>query len=645
MLKIKANFIALSLFCGVFSTTLTYASEIPGMFGKMPLVSEVSISPDGETLAAIFSLEGKPVVMTAPFGQHETTPLVSLKSTSDRIESVDWVSNQRLLINASRAEYLAGRFYRIHTMYAVNKDGSNLLEIKNQSAYKKAENSRYAGLQSMYLLNDLADDDDHVLVSAYDERDQGYAVFKVNVTTSKFSKVESAAGGRQQFISNRQGDILFSTVIDKHLLTLEYKKAADQPWKKLKTIDLTGDIDFYPIGFSDDGKGVLINTDYQNNFNHLAMFDLTTAEISKPLYEEPGHDITRTYSKAGRLIGYSVVKDFPEQIFIDPKQRAYNEQIKKLMPDRHSYITSYSENGQRVVIYSVKDNKPGRYLTLDFNTKKAAVWFSQYPQLEKVDMPAVNNIQFTSRDGLSLQGYLTVPSNKNKPAPVILFPHGGPVARDHKAFDPFVQFFSAMGYAVLQVNYRGSSGFGKELEIAGYRQWGKKMQDDLMDALAAVSANPDIDTGRSCMVGASYGGYSTLVASYRDQDKFRCFVSISGISDLPAMLRLDGSYNDTTRAIQKVMIGDFAEDEQSLTDVSAISKTDKINKPLLLIHGVKDTRVSYKQSVALYDVLKRSGKDVTYLEQPDGTHFFDTEQERTEAFIEIERFLQKHLPL
>lgn len=644
-MKVKSGLIAVSIFCTTIITTSTHASELPTMFGKMPLVQEVSISPDGETLAAIFTIEGKPVVMTGLFGQHQTTPLVSLKSASDRIESVDWISNKRLLVNASRSTYLAGQFYRIHTMYAVDKDGENLLEIANNSTYKKNEDIRYSGFQSMFLLNDLAEDDDHVLVRAYDERDQGYAVFKVNVNTSKFSKVESAAGGRQQFISNSQGDILFSTVVDRNQLSLEYKKSSNQKWQKLKTIDLTGDIEFQPIGFSDDGKGVLVKTDYQSNFTYLAIFDLATAEISKPIYEEPGHDISRTYSKAGRLIGYSVTKDFPEQVFIEPKQRAYNEQIKKLLPDRHSYITSYSEDGQRVVIYSVKDNKPGRYLTLDFNTKKAALWFSQFPHLEKVDMPTVTNIQFTTRDGLTLQGYLTIPANKTKAAPVILFPHGGPVARDHKSFDPFVQFFSAMGYAVLQVNYRGSSGFGKELELAGYRQWGKKMQDDLMDALAAVGNHADIDIKRSCMVGASYGGYSTLVASYRDQDKFQCFVSISGISDLPAMLRLDGANNETVRAVQKVMIGDFDADEEMLQDVSAIHHIGQIKKPLLLIHGVKDTQVSYKQSVALYDALKRKGKDVIYLEQPEGTHYFDTEQERTEAFIEIERFLNKHLPL
>lgn len=635
----------LSVFLCQFALSVATASELAESFGKMPLVKDVSISPDGQTMAGIFNISGKQVVMTTLFGQHDTTPLVSLKSSSDRIESVDWVSNKRLLIRASRPEYLAGQVFRVHSMYAVDLDGSKLLEIRNQANIKRGSDNTTLKYQSMTLLNDLAEDDEHVLLRGYDERDNGYAVYKVNINTNKFTKIESAAGNRAGFVSDRQGNIVFSTVVDKHMLSIELKKSPDQPWTRLKTIDLTGDMDFTALELSQDGKSVLINTDHQSDFNYLANFDLTTGAISAPIYQVEGHDIEHTYHKAGKMIGYSFTKDFPEQIFIDQKQQSYNAQIKALLPDRHSYITSYSDDGQRVVIYSVKDNQPGRYLTLDFNTKKAAIWFSQYPHLEQKSLPTVQNIEFTSRDGLKIHGYLTLPLATEKAAPVILFPHGGPIARDSKTFDPFVQFFTAMGYAVLQVNYRGSAGYGNQFEMAGYQQWGKKMQDDLMDALAAIDGNTKVDTKRSCMVGASYGGYSAMVASFRDSAQFQCFVSISGISDLTAMLKLDGAYNETMRALQKTTIGDYQANPQALDAVSAIHHVNKINKPMLLIHGIKDTQVSYKQSVALYDALKKLGRDVTYLEQPDGTHYFDTEQERVEAFAAMETFLKKHLPL
>lgn len=645
MINVK-QLILLYIFCLVMPGSLLAAAEIAQQFGKMPLVQNVVVAPDGKNMVGIFNIDGKPVVMTAPFGERKTTAIVSLKSSSDRIESVDWVSNNRLLVNASRAEYLAGQYYRIHSMYAVNLDGSHLLEIRNNAVYKKAEHSRFARLQSIHLLNDLAEDDEHVLVTAYDERDRGYAVFKVNVNNSKFIKIEGAANNRGGFVSNRQGHVLFSTLLDEdlHLLTIELKKAPGQPWQKLKTIDLSGDLDFIPIGLSDDGKSVLINTDYKSNFNYLAYFDLNSAEIGPPIYQVEGHDIDSVITKAGRLVGYGFTKDYYEQLFIDPKQLQRNQQIKALMPDRHSYITSYSDDGDRVVIYSVKDNQPGRFLTLDFKTKQADLWFSQYPHLERMAMSQVNPIQFQSRDGLKIHGYLTIPVQKAGPVPVILFPHGGPVSRDDKDFDPFVQFFSAMGYAVLQVNFRGSSGYGNDFETAGYQQWGLKMQDDLMDAMDAVSSNPDLDIKRSCIVGASYGGYAAMVASFRDNSRFQCFVAISGISDLPAMLRTDAAGNDTTKAIQKTYIGDYEHNRKPLDDASAINHVAAINKPMLLVHGVKDTQVSYKQSVELFKALKRQGVAVSYLEQAEGTHYFDTEFERIEAFAALETFLNKHLP-
>lgn len=640
----KTALLFLFLIC-VSGSALATNSETAKLFGKMPLVNQVSISPDGQFVVGIFQVDGKQVVMTSPFGQQETTAVVSLKFASDRIEAVDWVNPKRLLVNASRAESLYGRYYRFHTMYAVNADGSELLEIKNKAAYKKAEHSAVAGLQSTHLLNDLIDDDAHVLVTAYDERDEGYGVFKVNVYDSKFTKVESGAGDRADFATDRAGNVLFSTVLKQQTLSVEYKSAPDGKWQSLRTIDISGDIDFAPVGLSADGKSVLVNTDYQSDFNYLAEVDLKTAQIGKALYQVPNHDIDATYSKAGKLIGYGYTKDFFEQHFIDSKQQLYNQQVKQLFPDRHSYITSYSDDGQRVIIYTVKDNQPGRYFTLDFNTKKAAFWFSQFPHLEKTALPPVNNINFKSRDGLALSGYLTTPLDKTNAAPVILFPHGGPYARDHKDFDPFVQFFTAMGYAVLQVNFRGSSGFGNKFEAAGYQQWGNKMQDDLMDALQAVSANPDVYSSRSCLVGASYGGYAAMVGSYRDSAKFNCFIAISGISDLAAMLRTDGSNSEARKAVQRTLIGDYENNKQALDAVSAMSNLGVIKKPMLLIHGVKDTRVSYKQSANFYAALKRRGVNVTYLEQADGTHFFDTEHERVEAFSAMEKFLRQHLAL
>ena len=626
-----------------FFSTAGLAQQNSELFGSMPLVSDVSVSPDGSFIAAKMMFEGIPTVVTSPFGSKEITVAAKLKDSADRIDSIDWVNNNRLFISASRPEYVEGFYFRINTVYSVNTDGSDLVVIQNKAVYKQNESSFMRGLQTIRLINDLVDDDQNVLVSAYDERDGGYSVFKVNVYDSKFTKVASAAGGRHGFVSDVNGNIVFSAITEKHLMTLYYKAVGTEQWVELKTIDLTGDINFDPLAVSDDGKSLLINTDFNSNFNYIAKFDLSTKSIGNKLFAVEGHDIDHSFIRNGQLIGYGYTKDFYERSFISPKQIEYNSQIKALFKNRHSFITSSSIDDQKVVIYSETDHNPGRYYTVDFNTKKADFWFSQYPKLEKAQLSPVLPIDVTNRDGQPMRGYLTLPKDQNKAAPLIVFPHGGPHARDDMSFDPFVQFFAAQGYAVLQVNFRGSTGYGNYFHHQGYKQWGMKMQDDLMDAVAQVRKNPAVDATKGCVVGASYGGFAALVASFQQPDQFNCFISISGISDLPAMLQRDTGFSEQLGLYMKNTVGDYKTEADRLKAVSAIYNTDKIQRPLLLIHGVKDTRVYFKQSLDLYNALKSKNKTVEYLELENGTHYFDEEADRKQAFAAMELFLSKHL--
>ncbi len=622
----------------------SHAQQNAQLFGNLAMVSDVSVSPDGSLLAAKMIYEGMPAVVTAPFGSSSDIVFAAkLKDSADRIESIDWVNNNRLFITASRPEFINGFYVRLNTAYSVNADGSDLIVIENKAAYKKQESEFVRNNQSVALLNDLTHDDEHVQVLAYDPRDRGYAVFKVNVYTSSFEKIASGADDRTNFISDINGNILFSTITEKHLMTIYYKAIGSEQWIELKTIDITGDITFEPISVSEDGKSVLVKTDFNSNFSYIAKFDLATKSIGEKLFFVDGHDIDNVIIKNGQLVGYGYTKDFYERTFISPQQVEYNSKVKSLFKNRHSYITSSSADGQKVVVYSETDHNPGRYYTIDFTTKKADFWFSQYPQLEQQKLSPVQAIDLTSRDGQNMRGYLTLP--KNKAAPLIVFPHGGPHARDDMGFDPFVQFFAAKGYAVLQVNFRGSTGYGNNFMLQGYKQWGLKMQDDLMDAVAQVRKNPAIDAKKACVVGASYGGYSALVASFQQADQFDCFISISGISDLAAMVKRDSEYNEQLGLYMATAVGDYKTESDKLNAVSALYQIDKIQRPVLLIHGVKDTRVSFKQSDELYKKLKSKKKVVEYVELENGTHFFDEEADRKQAFAAMEQFLNKHLPV
>lgn len=642
MLKRKSLLLGVYLMLTVLNPQAAHAEGLASSFGKIELIKDVTMSPNGHYLASVFTVDGKPVVMTSPFGSKELTSVVSLKFASDRIDDIQWANDERMLITASSSEYIKGQFFRVYRTYAVNADGSDLIVLEDKSVNRQKTDWE-TKFTSMRLVNRLAKDPAHVLISSYDARDPGYAVFKVNIYDSKFAKVESAANNRGNFVTDLDGNVMFSTTIDEITetkLSVDVKQHGQ--WKTIKTLDITKDMDFTPIALASDGKSLLVNTDYQSDFNYIARFDLASNSIAEPLFQVEGHDVS-SLRVNGDVVGYTLDQDFPTRVYLDEQIKAYQQQVDALLKGRQNYIQAFDLDRTRVVVYSVTDNKPGRYYTIDFKTKKADLYFSQYPQLEKVAMQPVEKLRLKARDGLAMDAYLTVPENAAK-APLIVFPHGGPTARDYMAFDPWLQFFVKQGYAVLQVNFRGSEGYGNDFEIAGYKQWGKAMQDDLIDAMASVSKDARVDTGRSCMVGASYGGYAALTASFRDADKFQCFVSISGISDLAGMLQLDGRYNKGLKAVQQVMIGDYDTQRPELDKVSAFFNQAAIKKPLLLIHGVKDTRVSYKQSEKLYEELKEKGAPVEYLELKDGTHFFDEESDRIQAFEAMEVFLSKHLP-
>lgn len=628
--------------CCCLGMPLAWASLAP-IFGKIELVRDASLSPDGQQVAAVIISGGKPMVVTAPFGSSELTPVVTLKSPADRITDVTWVSNNRLFINAMNNKKMSANYYSVHKAYLVNSDGSELVELVDRA--REREKDRFeSAFSTTFLVNRLLSDPDHIIVSSLDPRDNNNALFKVNIHKASFEKYESGASNRSNFVLDRSGNVLFSQVVEraKKQMHIDIKQA--DGWKPIWTIDLEGDDFLNPLSATEDPNVLLVTTNIGSEFTYIAKFDIAQGKITEHLYADPQHDVTPRAVIDGELAGYNIDGDFLQVSYLHPQLKNYQQQLDKLLKDRHNYIVSYSQDLSRILFYSTSDRSPPRYYTVDFSKGQVQLFFSLYPQLEQQTLHPVEKFAFKARDGKNIEGYLTLPKS-SEAAPVILFPHGGPHSRDHMAFDPWVQFMAELGYAVVQVNFRGSEGYGKSFEVAGYRQWGKAMQDDLMDAMKHLQANSRLDTSRSCVVGASYGGYAALVASFRDSKAFQCFISIAGISDMVGLLTNEGRYSPLRDAINAVTVGDRKTETKALDDVSAIHHLEQINKPLLLIHGVKDVRVNVEQSRALFNLLKKRNANVQYLELEDGTHFFDEEQDRIKSFERMETFLQQHLPV
>lgn len=282
---------------------------------------------------------------------------------------------------------------------------------------------------------------------------------------------------------------------------------------------------------------------------------------------------------------------------------------------------------------------------MDLATPAGGVWYAAYPHLEGKTLAQVTPIEFAARDGQRIEGYLTMPpSSSSEKPPLIVYPHGGPHSRDTMYFDPYLQFFANRGYAVLQVNFRGSSGFGSNFEVAGYKEWGGAMQQDVYDAVDWLAQEGVVDTDHKCVVGGSYGGFVALVTAFQKPREYDCFVSMAGVSDLQGMVRLLSLSSDR-KAYYEIAVGDVAnkEDSQAMEAVSAKNFLDKIKRPILLIHGTDDTRVDAKQSSRFYSRAKDRGIDIEYLELEDGTHYFDEYDNRLAVFKALDEFLDKNL--
>jgi dipeptidyl aminopeptidase/acylaminoacyl peptidase len=346
-----------------------------------------------------------------------------------------------------------------------------------------------------------------------------------------------------------------------------------------------------------------------------------------------------------RVVGAAYYEHFEKRHYFDEADKQIHDIVRQSFPQFETFVVSRSRDLTRMIVSAQRDDSPTKYFWLDIPAKKGGAWFSQFPDLEGQALNKVTPIEFAARDGVKIRGYLTLPTRGDgKKPPLVVRPHGGPQSRDLQYFNPYVQLFANRGYAVLQVNFRGSTGFGSAFEAAGYRQWGGKMQEDVYDAIDWLKDQDVVNTDRACIVGASYGGYVALTAAFQKPGDFSCFVSAAGVSDLPELV-LASSYWDTGRITVKQIIGDLTDNEQKhqLNLNSPIRHIKDSRRPILLIHGDRDTQVRITQSADFYRRAKSADLPVRFVELPFGTHYLDDNKNRLATFKAVDEFLRRHL--
>lgn len=629
-------------------------------FGSLPFVSDPKLSPDGKYIAVLQPYKGlNAAVVFKAHPEASDTPVVMPGSGEVLIDGLVWAKNDRLVLITTQNKP-AVYDTRIETWIraiAVDPDGKNpQMLLKNMPT---------AGINgsSASIIDVNLDDPDHILMSLVDEnilagQDFNSHFEKKNEDFYRLDLIEAdvrsgkatidIAGNvrTSQWIADGHGNALAridqtSKPLQDHLIVHD-----GSSWKEIGVFDASEDRGAGIQGPSEDQKALVQLAEDKDGYWALARLEMATGSASQ-LYAAHGYDVSGAITDEwnGEVIGARYIADKPEDVYFDPSRQALQSGIEKAFPGMTISIVSWSR-AKDVVLFSVEDSRdPPTYYLLDRNTHQTATLATAYPNLKQDDLGEMKVYNYVARDGLAISAYLTLPPGKQpKNLPVVVMPHGGPDARDYLGFDWWVQFLANRGYAVLQPNYRGSSGFGRKFTESGRQQWGLKMQDDVTDGVKKLIADGIADPKRICIVGASYGGYSALAGAAFTPDLYACAVSYAGVSDLPQQIHetfLDAGNESQLFSFWGSRIG--SDDIAKLAATSPDKHADAIKCPVLLMHGEGDTTVRITQSEMMADALQAAGKNVEFIRFPGEDHYLRSSATRIRVLREVERFLKKYI--
>ncbi len=397
------------------------------------------------------------------------------------------------------------------------------------------------------------------------------------------------------------------------------------------------------LGFAPDGESLYIEDSLSSDTTELYRIDLATKTktvLANSDRVDVGPVLTHPTKHHVQAVGFALHK--LEWTILDDTIRGDFKALAKVYDGEISIVSRDQSDTKWLVAYA-SDTQPARYYAWDRTTQQAEFLFSARPELEQYPLAPMKPVTVPARDGLKLVSYLTTPADATGPLPLVLNVHGGPWARDEWGYDPEVQWFASRGYAVLQVNFRGSTGFGKAFLNAGNREWGAKMHDDLLDAVEWAISEGIADRDKIAIYGGSYGGYAALAGAAFTPDVFCCAVDIVGPSNICTLIESIPAYWAPLMHQFRVRVGDIETERDFLESRSPLFKADQIQIPMLIAQGANDPRVKQAEAEQIVEALKGKGKEVDYLLFEDEGHGFARPENRMAFYAEAEQFLSRHL--
>jgi dipeptidyl aminopeptidase/acylaminoacyl peptidase len=500
------------------------------------------------------------------------------------------------------------------------------------------------------LVDSLPSQPDHILFASRDSR-RRLQVHRLEVRDQKSldryafrssDRIDPPIDGAQRWFTDGAGRLRLVTVIKGGKAELLH----GQGDAFRAVYEFNDNSDFLPLALSADGNTILGLSDKERAQRELVSFDPGRKAIAATLVAKPGFDLESVlFDSARRVIGAGYRRNGVQaHEYLDASERARDGALARAFPDASIDVLDRSADNRKAIVLVESSARPPRLYYVDVQALTAELLDDAMPWLSEQKLVPSQVVRATSADGLALEGYLTLPPGAGK-RPLVIMPHGGPIDfADTRSFDGVVQLLAAQGFAVLQVNFRGSAGYGKAFRDAGKRAQGTGIEDDIERVLNQALADYPLDAGRMCVIGASYGGYSSLVSLVRWPNRFRCAVSISGVTD--RILRYTASDGGRSKKGREELIeymGDPRTQEAELVASSPLYRYREIVAPVMLVHGTEDWRVDYEHSLRLDRMLRLAGRAPVFLTQHGEGHVMLGLDVRLRQWRAIVGFLQQHL--
>lgn len=633
----KNRFWAINICCVITFGSFSSAERISVEdFFKEPYCSDMSLSPDGEYVAFLSPLKDVRTVFTNEIDTGKYRGLQGDR-TQD-VTNVEWAGNEHIVFSLIKNNIYANGLYSA-------KRGSPRSTRLNRG-------------DVIRIVDPLKNDPDHVLVWIVASHGQDEVLLKYNIhngwTKSAGTKIPEGVkvlGWR----TKRSGEIYGVRVYDDGDEYLLHRNSEGEPWVSINPTEKTDLIKSETHGF-DEEKNAYYVVGYKTGEEtaSLYLYFLDTHSLSEPLFVDENYDIydnayLRYCPKAEKVVGMRYVAKGLRNIWFDPDYQALQAMIDRSLTETINLISKVDDHLNRLLIYAYSDRQPGVYLCYDISKQEVVFSLPTRAWINPDAMARQNVIEMKMRDGLRLEGYVTLPGPQSEgPFPMVTLAHGGPWARDAWSFDPIVQFLANRGYAVLQLNFRGSTGYSRRVTEEHSGDF-RGMIDDLSEATRMLVSKGIADPDRLAIMGSSFGGYAAVASAAFDPELYKCAISINGTFDMEGQIK-----NWRSRFWKKRQgtsasdfwietLGDPEKESEYLKSISPLYHTEDIEIPLLLVAGKSDKIVSSRQTRKLAKELRLNGNEPLTIYLSQQGHSISDSKLRVKVYSEVERFLEKNL--